>query len=315
MFNSESVISDAKKVFDIEINELKRVRKTIDLNFAYAVQALNDTKGKVIVVGMGKSGIIGRKIAASFASTGTPSFFVHPAEAFHGDLGMIQKEDTVVLLSNSGETDELLKSLSFFKFNENITISITSNKMSTLAINSNFHILCEVLNEACPLDLAPTSSTTAALVIGDAITAALINLKGFKPENFARYHPRGSLGKKLLTEVKDVMIYKNLPLISENENIKSIIHKISSSGYGAAIQVSRTNVLEGIITDGDIRRAMECHERSFFELKAKNISTKEPLTTSITEKISAVEQRLANSKIRTLVVVDNDNVVVGMLFI
>jgi arabinose-5-phosphate isomerase len=315
MIDAETVIKDARNVFEIEILELERVKNTIDDNFVAAVGAIHHTQGKVIIVGMGKSGIIGRKIAASLASTGTPSFFVHPAEAFHGDLGMFQKEDTVVLISNSGETDELLKILSFFRFNGNKTISITGNANSTLASNSTHHILCKVENEACPLQLAPTSSTTSALVIGDAITVALINLKGFKPENFARFHPGGTLGRKLLTEVKDVMISKDLPLVSAKENIKNVIHKVSSAGYGAAIQVSSSNKLEGIITDGDIRRAMEYHEQNFFQLNAENISTKSPMLAGPNDKLSTIEEKIAGSKIRSLVVVDKNSSVLGLLFL
>jgi arabinose-5-phosphate isomerase len=315
MIDAAKVIKDAQNVFEIEMQELERVKNTIGQNFVSAVEAIHYTQGKVIIMGMGKSGIIGRKIAASLASTGTPSFFVHPAEAFHGDLGMFQKEDTVVLISNSGETDELLKILSFFRFNGNKTISITGNANSTLAANSTHHILCKVENEACPLQLAPTSSTTSALVIGDAITVTLINIKGFKPENFARFHPGGTLGRKLLTVVKDVMISEDLPLVSAKENIKNVIHKISSAGYGVAMQVASDNKLEGIITDGDIRRAMEYHEHKFFQLKAEDISTKSPMLAGPNDQLTIIEDKIAGSKIRALVVVDNSHSVLGLLFL
>ena len=264
---------------------------------------------------MGKSGIIGRKIAASLSSTGTPSFFVHPGEAFHGDLGMFEKDDVVLMLSNSGETDEILKLLSFFQHQGNKIIAITGNSDSTLAKHASRHLLCSVENEACPLQLAPTSSTTAALVMGDAIVVSLIELRSFKPENFALFHPGGSLGKKLLTTVNDVMKKDNLPLVSSNEDIKNVIQKMSASKFGVAIQVGSDDKLEGIVTDGDIRRAMESYESEFFDLVADDISSKKPLCVQPSDRISDVEAKISNSKIRNLIVVDDCGRVVGLVFI
>jgi len=277
VFESQDLIKIAKSVFNTEKQELERVSSSLDHSFADAVLDIFNAKGKCIITGMGKSGIIGRKIAASLSSTGTPSFFVHPGEAFHGDLGMFEKDDVVLMLSNSGETDEILKLLSFFQHQGNKIIAITGNSDSTLAKHASRHLLCSVENEACPLQLAPTSSTTAALVMGDAIVVSLIELRSFKPENFALFHPGGSLGKKLLTTVNDVMKKDNLPLVSSNEDIKNVIQKMSASKFGVAIQVGSDDKLEGIVTDGDIRRAMESYESEFFDLVADDISSKKPL--------------------------------------
>ena len=205
----------AQMVFDIEIESLRNVANSIDDEFTRVVQAILQTKGKLIVIGIGKSGIIGKKIAATFASTGTPSFFLHPGEAFHGDLGMVGANDLVVLISYSGETDEVLKLIPFFKWNKNVIVSITGYPNSTIAKNSDFHLYINISHEACPLSLAPTSSTTATLVMGDALAVALMESRQFQYEDFARFHPGGSLGRKLLTKVKDNMRTDNLPFIGE----------------------------------------------------------------------------------------------------
>lgn len=315
MHDSKTLLKIAKDVFDIERKELETVSNSLDQSFSDAVMSIYNAKGKCVITGIGKSGIIGRKIAASLSSTGTPSFFVHPGEAFHGDLGMFEKEDIVVMLSNSGETDEVLKLLSFFQRQGNTIIAITGNSNSTLARHASIHLLCKVEAEACPLQLAPTSSTTAALVMGDAIVVALIELREFKPENFALFHPGGSLGRKLLTTVNDVMKSDNLPLVRSNENIKDVIHKMTASKFGVAIQVGHGQKLEGIITDGDIRRAMEAYESGFFELTSDKVSTKKPVCVRKTDRVSEVEERLSNSKIRNLIVLDEYGVVVGLVFI
>ena len=315
MNNDVLILENAKRVFEVEARELRNVAASLNHSFVEAVNDIYNAKGKCIVTGMGKSGIIGRKIAASLASTGTSSFFVHPGEAFHGDLGMFEKDDIVIMLSNSGETDEVLKLLSFFQYQGNKTIAITGNLDSTLAKNSTHHLLCKVDKEACPLQLAPTSSTTAALAMGDAIVVSLIELRQFKPENFARFHPGGSLGRKLLTYVKDIMVTTELPLVSSEESIKDVIHKISKSGFGVAIQVDNKNRLEGLITDGDVRRAMEHHELDFFSLKANSISTKKPVVSLEHDLLSEIELKMSKSKIRSLVVIDDNRIVKGLVFI
>ena len=313
MTQIEQILNDAKEVFEIESRELLNVKDSLTDSFANAVLDILKAKGKCIITGMGKSGIIGRKIAASLSSTGTSSFFVHPGEAFHGDLGMFEKDDIVIMLSNSGETDEVLKLMSFFKFQGNKTISITSNQHSTLAKNTTHHILCKVEKEACPLQLAPTSSTTAALTVGDAIVVSLINLRQFKPENFARFHPGGSLGRKLLTTVSDVMQTENLPVVALNTGIIDLIHIVSASGYGLAVQVNDENHVEGMVTDGDIRRAMEKYQESFFSLTVNEISNKQPIVVNAKESVAfANELRSDNSGIK-LAVVNDYNQLVGIM--
>src|ERR1700730_11988375 len=212
----------AKRVFDTEIESLKSVAENIGDEFTAAVETILAAKGKLIVSGVGKSGLIGRKIAATFASTGTPSFFLHPGEAFHGDLGMIGSHDMVVLISYSGETDEVLKLIPFLQWNKNVIIGITGNPNSTVAKNSQYHLNIAIQQEACPLALAPTSSTTAALVMGDALAVALMESRRFQPEDFARFHPGGSLGRKLLIRVKDLMRTDNLPFIKEDSSFTEL---------------------------------------------------------------------------------------------
>ena len=315
MFSSSDILKRAAEVFEIEANELRQVANSITDSFFHAVRDILDSNGKCIITGMGKSGIIGRKIAASLSSTGTSSFFVHPGEAFHGDLGMFEKDDIVIMLSNSGETDEVLKLLSFFQYQENKIIAITGNEESTLAKHATHHLLCKVENEACPLQLAPTSSTTAALVMGDALVVCLIEMRGFKPENFARFHPGGSLGRKLLIKAKDIMVVENLPFVSPHENIKNVIHKMSASRFGVAIQIDAQLNLQGIITDGDVRRAMEEFESRFFGLVADDISSKDPLCINMHDSISEIEQKITGSKIRNLIVTDEAMRVAGLVYI
>jgi arabinose-5-phosphate isomerase len=211
----------AKKVFAIEIEALHHVAGLIDDEFTKVVQAILDSDGKLIVAGIGKSGLIGKKIAATLSSTGTPGFFLHPGEAFHGDLGMVGANDIILLISYSGETDEVLKIIPFLKWNKNKIISITGNPGSTIAKNSDYHLNINITREACPLALAPTSSTTAALVMGDALAVALMESRQFQHEDFARFHPGGSLGHKLLTRVKDFMRTDNLPFISADALLPS----------------------------------------------------------------------------------------------
>lgn len=310
---SNKILSDAKEVFEIEAQQLLNVANMLDEQFSHSVNAILNSKGKCIITGMGKSGIIGKKIAASLSSTGTSSFFVHPGEAFHGDLGMFEKDDVVILLSNSGETDEVLKLLAFFQYQGNTTISITSNSNSTLAKNTTFHILCKVDKEACPLQLAPTSSTTAALVVGDAIVVSLINLRNFKPENFARFHPGGSLGRKLLSKVADVMYSENLPTVTSDTNIKDVIHVISDCGYGLAVEVGQDNKILGLITDGDIRRAMEKYEEDFFSLMATDISTKSPVLVESNLPLNHAGELFSSGAISSVLVVNADAKFVGIL--
>lgn len=258
------VIKIAQNVIRTEIEGLSYMSERIGDEFTEAVDAILSTKGRTIICGMGKSGIIGKKIAASFASTGTPSFFMHPGEAFHGDLGMVKPEDVFVAISNSGETEEVLKLLPFLKDNGNYIIAITGRVNSTLARNSNCHLDIAVPKEACPHQLAPTSSTTATLVMGDALTVALMDSRNFQPENFARFHPGGSLGRRLLSKVKDEMIV-DLPTINGESDFPSVIHAISNGKLGVVLVEQKNDI--AIITDGDVRRAMNTYGKQVFDLK------------------------------------------------
>jgi len=302
----------AKEVFEIESKEILNLSNLLTNDFEKVVMAVYNSKSKLIIIGIGKSGIIARKIAATLASTGTPSFFLHPAEAYHGDLGMIEKNDIVLLLSNSGETDEVLKVIPFLKSQKNITISMSGNPKSTLAKNTDYHLNIAVRQEACPLQLAPTSSTTATLVMGDALAIALMKLRDFKDRDFAQFHPGGSLGRKLLTSVKDIMTKENLPICSENDSIKSIIYKITDGKCGL-VAVEEKNHIRGVISDGDIRRAMETKEEDFFKLKAKDIMSRNPKKINQYEKLTVANELMSINKINSLLVTDEAKKLVGII--
>ena len=301
----------AKEVFEIESKEIANLSNLLTDDFEKAINEVINCKGKFIISGMGKSGIIGKKIAATLASTGTPSFFLHPGEAYHGDLGMIEKDDIVLLISNSGETDEVLKLIPFLKSQDNITIGMSGNPTSTLGMNTNYHLNIAIEKEACPLSLAPMSSTTATLVMGDAIAAALMKLRNFKDEHFAKFHPGGSLGRRLLTTIESVMKKDNLPTCGEELSIKDIIHKITDGKCGLIV-VTRDDIIQGIITDGDIRRAMETNEENFFSLQAVNLMSKNPKTIKSNEKLVVASDMMSEAKINSLIVSD-DNKLVGII--
>lgn len=301
----------AREVIAIEIEALKTISDNLSADFSLAVDAILSTSGRTIICGMGKSGIIGKKIAASFASTGTPSFFMHPGEAFHGDLGMVTKDDVFIAISNSGETDEVLKLLPFLRDNGNRIISITGNPHSTLAKNSHYHLNIEVPEEACPLQLAPTSSTTATLVMGDALTVALMKARNFKPENFARFHPGGNLGKLLLSKVEDEMRTDGLPFLSCTDSFSDVVGTVSGGGAGFGIVVAE-GILKGIITDGDIRRAFETFGKEIFDITAQNIMQNSSITINQNEKYQVALDKMNDNKISSLIVVEGDRVI-GML--
>ena len=303
--------SIAKEVFEIESKEIANLSNNITDDFANSVNTIFNCKGKLIISGMGKSGIIGKKISATMASTGTPSFFLHPAEAYHGDLGMIGVDDIVLLISNSGETDEVLKLIPFLKSQENIIIGMSGNIDSTLAKNSTYHLNIHITKEACPLQLAPTSSTTATLVMGDALAIALMKLRDFRDTDFAQFHPGGSLGRRLLTTVEDVMHRENLPVCSKESGIKEIIQSVSEGKMGLSIIIENSNIL-GIITDGDIRRAMESKEEQFFTLKAKDLMTQNPKTINLEAKLMEAQTMMAKYKVNSLLVIE-DNRLIGVV--
>jgi arabinose-5-phosphate isomerase len=290
----------AKRVFDIEIESLRYVADAIDDEFTKVVEAILKASGKVIVIGIGKSGIIGKKIAATFASTGTPSFFLHPGEAFHGDLGMVGRDDIVILISYSGETDEVLKLIPFLSWNKNTIIGISGNPNSTVAKNSHYHLNINIKQEACPLSLAPTSSTTATLVMGDALAVALMECRQFQQEDFARFHPGGSLGRKLLVKVKDLMRTDNLPFISENASFTELLLRMSEGRLGMVV-VGDAQHVKGIITDGDLRRAL-VRTPDTSKLTPTNMMTDSPVFIDENEFIHQAELLMLEKKITTVLV-------------
>ncbi|MFN4971988.1 MAG: SIS domain-containing protein [Bacteroidota bacterium] len=298
----------AKEVFEIEAKAVSDLAQSLTTDFNKAVDAILKSAGRLVVCGVGKSGIIGRKIAATLASTGTPSLFIHPTEAFHGDLGMITKDDICLAISYSGETEELLKIIPFIKHNNIILIGMSGNPNSTLAANSQFHLNVAVYKEACPLELAPTSSTTATLAMGDALAVALMKARKFKPADFAQYHPGGSLGRRLLTTVEHAMVKTNLPVVKGNDSIKQVINTMSSGRLGLAVVLDK-NKIAGIITDGDLRRAMDKHAEKLFALKAAAIMTQNPRTINKTMMMAEAEELMTKHKITSLLVADKGKLI------
>ena len=299
-------------VFNDEMDSLNHVLSNLNKkNINNIIDRILEINGKLITCGIGKSGHVGKKIAATLASTGTQSFFIHSTEAFHGDLGMINKEDAILLISYSGETNDVLKVLDYANKNNILTIAISGNESSTLANNSRFHICCNIVNEACSLNLAPTSSTTATLVIGDAIAVCLMKAKKFKEIDFAKYHPGGTLGKRLLTVVSDIMIKENLPIINDKMNIFDVIFKISDCGYGIAFLV-KNKTLIGVITDGDIRRSLKDKNR-FEESKIFDLVNTKYLYANMNSNLEDVKIIMRKNKIITLPVIDSDKKILGLV--
>lgn len=294
----------AREVLTIESEALAHLATQLDESFDRAVSCVLNGTGKVIVSGMGKSGIIGKKIAATLASTGSSAFFMHPGEAYHGDLGMIAPPDVVLAISYSGETDEILRLIPFLKDNGNQLIAMTGNPHATLARCATIHLNVAVPKESCPFNLTPTSSTVAALAMGDALAVAIMKERNFQPENFARFHPGGSLGKRLVTRVEEVMQHDPLPTIRPDTNVKEIIHTISDHRLGLAIVLDTDRTIAGIITDGDIRRAMESNEQAFFALVAADFPTKVPKTIAPGERLAEAERQMNHHKISTLLVAE-----------
>lgn len=301
-------IAIAQQVISNEIAGLNFMAGRFSEQFEKAIEAIVSSSGRTIVCGMGKSGLIGKKIAASLASTGTPSFFMHPGEAFHGDLGMVKKEDIFIAISNSGETDEVLKILPFLRSNGNFIIALTGKSSSTLALNSHCHLDIGVPSEACPLQLAPTTSTTATLVMGDALTVALMHARNFQPENFARFHPGGSLGRRLLCKVRDVMIADDLPIVDSSASFAHVIDTVSSYKLGITL-VTQDSIVNAIITDGDLRRAMKNNGKNVFDFCAADIATKSPLFISPDASMQVAFNKMDEMSVTTLVVKDNDQVI------
>jgi arabinose-5-phosphate isomerase len=305
----DKYIETARNVLNIEAQALVFLSKKLSGDFTLSIDAILASQGKAIICGMGKSGIIGRKIAATLASTGTPSFFMHPGEAYHGDLGMVSPDDVFVAISNSGETDEVVKLIPFLKDNGNVLIAMTGNPKSTLAQASNYHLDVGVEKEACPLQLAPTASTTAALAMGDALAVTLMKARDFQPENFARFHPGGSLGRRLLSRVENEMIVDNIPFLDAATSAKDVISTISKSGLGLAIVMQANEPL--VITDGDLRRAIEKHQSEFFDLVAADMMVANPVSVVVGTRVEDALQLMEARSVNSILVIENA-VVVGV---
>ena len=314
MLQSEQneILTVAREAIRTEAEALEKMERSLDGRFVDAIAMILGSSGKLIITGMGKSGLIGRKMAATFASTGTPSFYLHPGEAFHGDLGMISKEDIVLAISYSGETDEVLKIVPFIHSNGNRLISMTGNPQSTLAVHSDIHLDVAVDHEACILHLAPTTSTTAQIAMGDAMAIALMKMRNFTSCDFARLHPGGSLGRRLLATVGDVMRSDNLPVVGPDCTAKDMIHTISRCGLGLIV-VCEGDRIEGIVTDGDIRRAMERTGAGFIDLRAADIVTRNPKRIRPEEKLIEAEKMMTRHKITSLLVTDSDDRLAGVI--
>lgn len=280
--------------------------------FDRAIELILSCKGKVVVTGVGKSGHIGAKIAATLSSTGTPSFFINPLDVFHGDLGVIGKEDVVIALSNSGQTDELLRFLPYLNHNKIPIIAVTGNKNSLLAQNSTVHLDSGVEREACPLNLAPTSSTTATLALGDALACALMVARNFEAQDFAQFHPGGSLGRRLLTRARDVMRSENLPTISPTTKMGEALVTMSNGRLGILIAIDEGHIV-GIVTDGDVRRAMERHREGFFESTVADNMTRTPKMVAPDTKIADIETMMNTNKIHCVLVVDDEHRILGVV--
>lgn len=284
----------------------------LDGNFDGAVNLLYNCKGHVVVSGVGKSGHIAAKVAATLASTGTPAFYVNPLDALHGDLGMITVNDVALLISNSGNSDEILRMAAFLDERHIPIISLTGNPESLLAHTATHNINVSVEKEACPLNLAPTSSTTAAMAMGDALACVLIELRHFKAQDFAMFHPGGLLGKKLVTKVKDVMYTEHLPIIPPEMKLVDAIISISNGHLGLGV-VMRDERILGIITDGDIRRAVEGSKENFFNLSVSEAMTKTPKTINPDAKLTQIQYMFHQYKIHSLLVVDKNNRLLGIV--
>lgn len=303
MISTPNILASAKKTILSESLSISKLADFLDDNFVEAVQKIYQSKGRLVVTGIGKSAIIAQKMVASFNSTGTPSLFLHAAEAIHGDLGMLQKEDSVICISKSGNSPEIKVLVPLLKRFDNLLIAITGNMSSYLAQEADIVLNTTVESESCPNNLAPTNSTTAQLVMGDALAVCLMEMRDFKAEDFAVYHPGGALGKKLLLRVKDMLENSLKPMVAPDAPIKKVIFEISEKRLGVTAVVENNKVI-GIITDGDIRRMLNDRD-SFADLTAKDIMTKNPKTTTSEAMVIDAFHLMENFKITQLVVVDD----------
>lgn len=309
---AEQIIKRATECLQAEAKAVETLIPRLNVDFLRAVDAISNCKGKIVVTGVGKSGHIGSKIAATLASIGTPAFFLNPLDAYHGDLGMLAENDLVIAISYSGMTDELLRFLPLVQAKHIPIIAMSSNEDSLLARCADIHLNIAVEREADPLNLVPTSSTTATLALGDALACALIEAKHFQPTDFARLHPGGDLGKRLLAKVEDIMFTENLPFLTPDMPLSEAIEIVTKGTLGIGI-VLENNALVGIITDGDIRRAMQRLGQSFFATPVSAIMSKNPKTISRSAKIVEAGEKMNHHSIHTLVVLDDISRVCGVI--
>ncbi len=313
MLKDNEIVKIAKKVISTEAKQILLQLKNIDQGFVKAVKLLLDLEGKVIVIGIGKSGLIGRKIAATFSSLNIPSVFLHPVELLHGDMGLIRQEDLVLALSYSGETEEIKKLIPFLKNFGIKIISFTGKKNSKLAECSNVVVCTKILKEACPYNIVPTSSTTAMLVVGDALGITVANIKGFKKEDFAKFHPSGSLGKQLTLKVKDIMRKgKMIPKVHPEDKVKDALFIMTSTKLGATAVVDKTNKLIGYFTDGDLRRNFQKDPNILYK-KIGELMTKNPKYVYSEQLVVEAKQIIKKYNCDNLAVVDKNKKVVGII--
>lgn len=310
----DNILDIAKRVLKIESEAVLALTEKINSDFERAVEIIYNSKGRVVVTGMGKSGLVGKKIAATLASTGTPAFFLHPAEASHGDLGMVTSDDVIIAISNSGETEELINLIPFLKrFNVSL-ISMTGNPDSTLSKAADVTLDVSVKEEACPMGIVPTASTTATMAMGDALAVALLIKRGFKEEDFAFFHPGGTLGKKLFIKVKDLMhTGENIPLVLPQTLMTEAVVEISSKRLGVTIVADECRRVLGIITDGDLRRGIQRWGRAFFDMKAEDVMTKNPKTISEDELAVKALSVMEKHSITSLIVPDGEGKALGLI--
>ncbi len=310
--NEHPAIAEAKRVLEVEAAAILGLIHHLDDTFVDVVEAINASSGRVVTMGLGKSGIICKKVSATLASTGTPSFFLHPAEAIHGDLGMIVRGDVVVAISNSGETEELVRLLPSIKRIGAEIVAMTGNAASTLAKGADYHLSAAISKEACPLGLAPTASTTATLALGDALAMALLLRKGFKEEDFAFLHPGGKLGKRFL-RVRDLMhAGPDIPVVKGTASMHDVIYEMSKKGFGITAVLDDRGRLEGVISDGDLRRLLQQDEQVLRKTAAESIKGK-PVTIAGDELASAALQIMEQRKITSLFIVDGERQVQGII--
>ena len=310
----DSIIDIAKKVLKIEAEAVNALVEKLGSNFEKAVEIIYQSRGKVVVTGMGKSGLVGKKIAATLASTGTPALFLHPAEATHGDLGMVTSDDVIIAISNSGETEEIVGLIPFLKrFNVHL-ISVTGKPESTLSKAADVTLDVSVKEEACPLGIVPTASTTATMAMGDALAVALLIKKGLKEQDFALFHPGGSIGKKFFIKVKDLMhTGEEIPKVTIGTPMSKTVIEMSSKRLGHTIVLDDNGRITGVVTDGDLRRGIEKWGGKFFEMTAGEVMTKSPRTVSEEELAAKALSIMESYSITALVVPDKNGRVIGII--